>query len=105
MPPFRLYGLFGCPHCAEAEQFLANSGVPVQVLPANEDPIMDGGAAKLFDTGTASYPILVCFPFKEVVVGYKEDAYRRLVEMFKATFPNQPTGGKDASGESSAVSA
>lgn len=80
LTPFILYGLLGCPHCAEAETYLRKVGVPTTLVIANEDPIADAGVKQL--TGSSQYPILIYRPTKEYVVGFLPEKYERLARAF-----------------------
>lgn len=88
LPPFRLYGLLGCPHCGLAEQFLRSQNLPTMIIAANDDPIAEAGVKwamkqknpELKDDAPAVFPILVCTFGKQIVEGFKEDEYRRLAD-------------------------
>lgn len=82
IPPFVLYGLIGCSHCAEAENYLKRAGVPFSVFVANEDPIADEGIKKLSGREQSTYPVLLYKLTKEIVVEYKPEEYERLVKDF-----------------------
>ena len=80
LPAFVLYGLFGCPSCAEAEKYLRKIGVPAALMISNEDPIIDAGVVKL--TGESRYPVLLYRPTKEVIAGFKPEEYERVARHF-----------------------
>lgn len=82
LPPFRLYGLLGCPHCAQAEQFLRSRQCPVITIIANDDPIASAGILSL--TGQTNYPVMCYTPLKEIVKGFEEGVYDRLVKAYHA---------------------
>lgn len=82
LPPFTLYGLIGCPHCASAERFLQSKLVPYIIVVANGDPVADSGIKKLFETEQAEYPVLVSRVTNEVKKGFVEGEYERMVQDF-----------------------
>lgn len=84
IPPFVLYGLVGCPHCAEAEAYLKKVGVPFSIFIANLDPIAEEGIKKLTGKEEATYPVLLYKVTKEIVVEYKPEEYERLSKSFYA---------------------
>jgi glutaredoxin len=84
LPPFRLYGLVGCPHCVEAESYLHEKGLPAILVVANDDPIAQAGVKAL--TGEDAYPILCCTIDKTIVKGFKRDEFDRLAELYRTTF-------------------
>ena len=109
---FRLYGSGGCPHCERAAQFLQHAGVPAQFVETLNDPIVLEGLKKVEGREDTGVPALVCFTPDadgrgEVVVGFKEEDYRRVVDNFRArssarTFAVSGAGGDD-SGAAAAV--
>jgi glutaredoxin len=80
--PFILYGLVGCPTCAQAEEYLRKVGVPFAVFVVNGDPIADEGIKKITGKEVAEYPVLLYKATKELVVGYKPEDYERLAKSF-----------------------
>lgn len=80
LPPFTLYGLVGCPHCASAESFLRSRNIPFIAMIANDDPIVAAGVKQL--TGSDSYPVLVAKFNKEIVSGFKQEDYERVASSF-----------------------
>ncbi len=79
LPPFTLYGLLGCPHCAEAEAFLRTRSLSVVLIVANGDPIIHEGVKKVTDQ--EQYPVLFCRLNSEVVRGFNTEAYERLANL------------------------
>lgn len=105
---FRLYGQVGCPHCAQAEQFLRVRNLPAQIIPLFGDPVVASGIQAI--TGGDAIPVLISFlsPEVEVIVGYKENEYKRLAELFfdvmsRASTPDAPIAQSDNSGQASQV--
>lgn len=82
LPPFRLYGLIGCPHCISAEEFLRGRQCPVITIVANDDPIALAGVKAL--TNEPNYPVLCYTPEKEIIKGFNEGEYERLVKDYRA---------------------
>jgi glutaredoxin len=82
LPPFVLYGLFGCPHCVEAEKVLREAKVPAQLTISNDDPIISAGIMTL--TGKDEYPVLLYRPTKEVISGFKPLEYDRIIKSFNS---------------------
>ena len=81
LPLFTLYGIFGCPHCGNAEQFFKSRNIPILLMIANDDPIIAAGVKQL--TGKDDYPVLVSrLPNKEVITGFKEEEYERVAKSF-----------------------
>jgi glutaredoxin len=80
VPPFTLYGLMGCPSCSQAENFLKTRGMSFNIVVANDDPITHEGVKKV--TGQEQYPVLLYRPTKEIVVGFKQEDYERLINSF-----------------------
>lgn len=80
--PFVLYGLLGCPHCGEAENYLKRAGVPFFSFVANEDPIADEGLKAITKQDKADYPVLLYKLTKQIVVGYRPEQYEQLVRDF-----------------------
>ena len=94
LPPVRLYGEDGCPFCQQAVQFFQNNRIPIQGIAVDEDPIIIEGAKFWLRKAQslpcdadlkASIPVVVSFlnP-KEVLLGYNEDGYKRIVEAYRA---------------------
>jgi glutaredoxin len=102
---FRLYGSEGCPHCERAALFLQQSQVPVQFVLVSNDPIVSEGLKKIQGRESVSVPTLVCFTPDaagkgEVVVGFREEDYKRVIENFRArasasSFTVSGAGGVD----------
>ena len=84
IPPFTLYGLVGCPHCGQAEQYLRVRGIPVNLVVANEDPVADAGIKAVLQDENAQYPVLVNRISRGIVKGFDEGKYRELSELFFA---------------------
>src|SRR6266481_1406411 len=102
LPPFRLYGLIGCPHCVEAEQFFRTEGLPVLVVIGNDDPIAEAGVKAVTGKPEAAFPMLVCTFGKQIVEGFKEDEYRKLFDAYRILF-NSPRPPVEASGGQQSV--
>lgn len=73
VPPFTLYGLIGCPHCAEAEAYLRARNLPVNLVVSNEDPIADAGVKAVL--GSPMYPVLIYRPTSAILTGFDEGKY------------------------------
>ncbi|SRR6266404_596879 len=97
LPPFRLYGLIGCPHCVQAEQLFRTEGLPVLVVIGNDDPIAEAGVKAVTGKSEANFPMLVCTFGKQIVEGFKEDEYRKLFDAYRILF-NSPRPSVEASG-------
>lgn len=82
LPPFRLYGLMGCPHCLNAERFLRSRQCPVIVVIANDDPIALAGVQAA--AGTSDFPVLCYTPEKTIIKGFNEGEYGRVVQDYRA---------------------
>jgi glutaredoxin len=82
IPPFTLYGKFGCDHCSQAEKYLRAHNIPTFIFVANEDPIISEGIKSV--TGEAEFPVLLYRPTKEIIVGFKEKEYERVIADFVA---------------------
>lgn len=82
LPPFTLYGLLGCPHCAQAEQYLRVRGIPVNLVVANDDPIADAGIKAVLKEELAQYPVLVNRITKSLQTGFDEGKYRELTDAY-----------------------
>lgn len=82
LAPFRLYGIVGCPHCADAEAFLRDHRMPTEVIIANDDQVIKEGNIKLY--GADNYPVLVSRVTREVVQGFKREDYERIDKAFGA---------------------
>lgn len=82
--PFRLYSLENCPYCSMAKQFLMQNKVQGDEVVADKDPIIEQGAIKL--TGKSNFPILVCRLTNEIITGWKEDEYKRVVATYNALY-------------------
>ena len=103
--PFRLYGLIGCLHCKNAEEYLRSHRLPAELIIANGDPIITAGAKAV--TGSDNYPVLVCAfgGTQEVITGFKQEEYERVDKAFTA-FASASTsslfgGGLQPSGQNS----
>src|SRR5579859_7270179 len=81
LPPFRLYGLLGCPHCVQAEAYLRSKQCPVITVISNDDPIATAGVTSV--TGSPDFPVLCYIPSKEVIKGFNEGEYERLVRAYR----------------------
>lgn len=84
IPPFKLYGLIGCPHCVDAEKFLSGRGIPFLLMLASNDPIIEEGVKKILNVEKAEYPILLCSittPL-QIVRGFNKVEYERLANLF-----------------------
>ena len=103
VPPFTLYGLLGCPHCAQAEQYLRVRGIPVNLVVANEDPIADAGVKAILNESQAQYPVLVNRISKSIQKGFDEGKFRELTDSYFALAgagaPNFFGGGQLAQSE------
>lgn len=95
LPPFTLYGLIGCSHCANAEAFLRSRNLPFIAMIANEDPIVNAGVKEL--TGNDTYPVLVVKFNKEIIAGFKQEDYERVASAFYAV--NSPSTNSLFAGE------
>jgi glutaredoxin len=102
--PFVLYGLIGCPHCETAEKYLRARNVPANLIIANDDPIAQQGAlaiarqkakdqavgkseeeiAAAVAAARDEYPLLVSRVTREVINGFKEDDYARVLSAYFA---------------------
>jgi len=91
LPPFRLYGLIGCPHCAEAETFLREKVVPTLVIIANDDIIAIEGIKAVTKKPEAAFPVLCCTFNNEIIEGFKKDEYDRLVKAYHTLFSPSPS--------------
>lgn len=80
IPPFTLYGLVGCPHCIQAEQYLKIRNIPYISMFANNDPIITAGIKQV--TGAEEAPVLVSRLTNEVIPGFKEPDYERVAKLF-----------------------
>ena len=80
LPPFRLYGLIGCPHCVEAETYLRTQNVPAILIVANDDPIAQAGVEKV--TGASEYPVLCCTLDNSIVRGFNRVEFERLSKLY-----------------------
>ena len=78
--PFRLYALSNCPFCQNAVDFMTNSGMMSDLYIADNDPIITQGAIRV--TGRNQFPILVSRLTNEIVTGWRENDYKRLLEVF-----------------------
>lgn len=74
--PFRLYVVDGCSHCESAAGFLVINRLPFDAIAVNDDPFLEPVVKD------KQFPILVAYPFKESVVGFKREEYERLVLLF-----------------------
>lgn len=97
--PFVLYGLVGCPHCVEAEEYLQKAGIPFTTLVSNNDPIADAGIKTVTGKEIPQYPVLLYKITKELIVGYKPEEYERLVKSFYSLIRTN-TGSVFDSGQS-----
>lgn len=89
LPPFTLYGLLGCSHCEQAEQFLRARNIPASLVIGNNDPIVAAGIKEV--TGTDEYPVLVSRISSEVIKGFKPDQYERVAKIyFDSIRPSAP---------------
>lgn len=84
MGPFTLYGLQGCPHCAQAETFLRARSIPTILVLANDDPVAIAGVKALTPEPGDKFPVLVSRITKEVKVGFVEEEYERLARTYFA---------------------
>ncbi len=84
--PFRLYGQPGCPHCEKAAQFFVGAQVPAQFVVVGNDPIALEGIKKCLGSETVSIPCLVSAVSAqpEIIVGFKEEDFSRVVEAYRA---------------------
>ena len=82
--PFRLYSLENCPYCSQAKQFLMQNRVQGDEVIADKDPIIEQGAIKL--TGKPNFPILVCRLTNEIITGWKQDEYERVLKAYTALY-------------------
>lgn len=80
LPPFTLYGLIGCPHCEQAEQFLRTRSIPALLMISNEDPIIAAGIKEV--TGSDEFPVLVSRLSSEVIKGFKSEDYDRVTKIY-----------------------
>lgn len=107
LPPFRLYGLVGCPHCMTAEAFLRSRQCPVITVISNDDPIATAGVTAV--TGAAEFPVLCYTPNKEVLKGFIEGEYERLVADYRTRLSagafDIPTGAEQSGAETPAAPA
>ena len=108
--PFRLYSLFGCPHCEEALKFLIdkcviNGQFGFQSLAVNQDPIAMAGVRAV--TGKEEFPVLMSFITNEVIKGFNKEEYERLArvfnDMFRTGAPNVPAAESNNSGQAEVV--
>ena len=85
VPPVRIYGEVGCPFCEQAIQFFQRNGIPIQGIALDEDPIIREGIKVVSKQSEVKIPVVVSFlnP-KEVILGYSEDGYKRIVETYRA---------------------
>ena len=85
LPPVRLYGEEGCPFCQQAVQFFQSNRIPIQGIAVDEDPIIQEGIKAVSKMTDVKIPVVVSFlnP-KEVILGYSEDGYKRIVEAYRA---------------------
>lgn len=91
LPPFRLYGQVGCPHCVEAQNFLLKENLPYLVVVTNDDPVADAGLRAFSKTGEPKVPLLVCTFSKQIVEGFPNDEYRKLADAYNTLFrPSTP---------------
>ena len=108
--PFRLYGLPGCQFCEKAAQFLFQEKVPAQLVVVGADPIAQEGIKKVLGSEQITVPCLVSAvgAQAEVIVGFKEEDYRRVVGTFRALTSASAIGAPAAeinnSGEAAAGS-
>jgi glutaredoxin len=80
LPAFTLYGLLGCPHCADSEAFLRTRNLSTTLIIANGDPIISEGIKKVTDQD--QYPVLFCRLNNEIVRGFNQEAYERLANLY-----------------------
>lgn len=78
--PFRLYSLENCPFCLQARNFLVGSGVPWEDIISDNDPIIKTGIEKL--AGEDRFPVLLSRVTNEIILGWKEEDYKRVVEAY-----------------------
>lgn len=85
VPPVRLYGENNCPFCERAAQFFHANNIPIQGIAVDEDPIIREGIKLVSKQTEVKIPVVVSFlnP-KEVILGYNEDGYKRIVEAYRA---------------------
>jgi glutaredoxin len=107
LPPFRLYGLTGCPHCIEAENFLRERNLPTALIAANDDPIAQAGVQQVL--GVAEYPVLCCTLDNSIVRGMNLVEYERLNRLYWTIvgtgLPDGAAGPELPNGEATASSA
>lgn len=86
--PFRLYGIPGCAHCEAAAQFMFNEKVPTQLVVVGADPIAQEGIKKCLGGDAVQVPCLVSVVGEqpEIIVGFKEEDYKRVIGTFRAKF-------------------
>lgn len=82
IPAFTLYGLIGCPHCADAEKFLLSHGLGFNIVIVNEDPIATTGIKQI--TGEDAAPVLVYKLTKEILKGFVREDYERVANDYYA---------------------
>ena len=107
IPPFRLYGLIGCPHCVQAEQFFRTENIPVMVIVGNDDPIAEAGVRwamqvknpSIPSDAPAVFPMLVCTFGKQIIEGWKEDEYRKLADAYRVLFNSASASDAASSGQ------
>lgn len=102
---FKLWGLPGCPHCETAARFFAVRGLNVQMIPIT-DPVSKEGIKVV--TGEDKIPILWSELTKDVIKGYNENEYKRVVDayydaMLRASTPNPPAAQSNDSGQTATV--
>lgn len=90
LPPFRLYGLVGCRHCMDAEVFMREKAVPVEMIVCNDDPIIQAGIQA--HTKQEGYPVLLCRQSHEIITGFQPETYERVVRAYLAVVSASPAG-------------
>lgn len=80
IPPFTLYGLIGCQHCVNAEQYLKLRNIPFIAMYINGDPIIGAGIKAVTKADEA--PVLVCRISNEIITGFKESDYERVTKLY-----------------------
>lgn len=78
IPAFTLYGLIGCHHCEEADNFLRSRNLPYNVVISNNDPIAEAGIKIVLKLEESTYPVLICKLSNEVISGFKREEYERV---------------------------
>lgn len=80
-PKFRVYALPGCNWCEKAVSYFVQKNVPFQLV-MGTDPVINKGIEGVSGQIPPNFPVLVSFVTNEMILGFKEDEYARVIAVY-----------------------